>query len=74
MDLTCFKDETLFILFPLVSYSNIQPVIEKIEKQTRDRFALSSGDFSYKVLEVMADPKKTADYIMALVEKKNEYR
>ena len=74
MDLTCFKDETLFILFPLVSYSNIQPVIEKIEKQTSERFALSSGDFSYKVLEVMADPKKTADYIMALVEKKNEYR
>ncbi len=74
MDMTCFKGDMLFIMFPLVSYSNIQPVIEKIETQTSQRFALSPGDFSYKVFEVMSDPKKTADYILAIIEKENESR
>lgn len=74
IDMSCFKDDMLFIVFPLASYSNIQPVIEKIEMQISQRFALSPGDFSYKVLEVLTDAKKTADHILAVIEKENESR
>lgn len=70
MDMSCYKENMIFILFPLVSYSNIQPVIEKIEAQISARFSFSQGDFSYKVLDILDNPFKTADYILSLI--KNE--
>ncbi|MEF3280069.1 MAG: hypothetical protein K6357_03790 [Elusimicrobiota bacterium] len=74
MDIICYKNNMIFILFPLVSYSNIQPVIEKIENQILERFSFGKESFSYKVLEVLDDPYKTADYILGIIQKENESR
>ncbi|GAB4029278.1 MAG: hypothetical protein Fur0012_03440 [Elusimicrobiota bacterium] len=72
IDMTCFKNDMIFILFPLVSYSNIQPVIEKIEKQVSDKFSLEEKGFSYKILEVLDDASKTAEYILEIAQRENE--
>jgi len=73
MDMTCYKNNIIFVLFPLVSYSSLQPVIEKIENQLLERFSIGEHGISFKVLEILNDPQKTADYILSIVEKENEH-
>lgn len=64
MDMICSKNNGIIILFPFVSYSNIETIIEKIKKQISDRFYLNENIVSYKVFEVFKDYEKNLEYLI----------
>jgi len=64
MDISCYKEDSIYIIFPFNSYSNIEEVIDKIERQLKERFGLKENDFRFMVFEVLPDYSKTIELIV----------
>jgi hypothetical protein len=64
MDISCYKEDSIHIIFPFNSYSNIEVVMDKIERQLKERFGLKENDFRFMVFEVLPDYYKTIEWIV----------
>jgi len=64
MDISFYKEDSIYIIFPLNSYSNIEGVMDKIERQFKERFGLKENNFRFMVFEVLPDYYKTIEWIV----------
>jgi hypothetical protein len=64
MDISCYKKDSIYIIFPFSSYSNIEAVMDKIERQLKERFGLKENDFRFMVFEILPDYSKTIELIV----------
>ena len=64
MDISCYKEDSIYIIFPFSSYSNIEMVIDKTRKQLMERFGFNDESFKYLILEVLPDYNKTIEWIV----------